>query len=699
MDLPSALAECCRAAREGYRIANDNLEGIRIATDVVSKDLKQNIADMETEKVQITDVTKQLQEQLQHVVSELHSLYEKSYASLEEKREQLDEFSIALFGRTMAGKSTLMEILTNGDGSSIGKGGQRTTRDIRRYPWNGKGLKVTDVPGIAAFEGSEDEELAFKAAEQSDLVLFLISDDAPQPAEAECLARVRSLGKPVLGVCNVKVAINDADDIALFLQEKWFDPQRLGALIEQFHEFANKYTLGSQIYFIYTHLRSKFLSRKPEYKSQRRKLERASRFNLVENQIISEVVGRGNFLRWKNFIDGATAPMLQFSDCLLDFSAKNSSNGRVLIDKRRRVVSWANQFRSSGQERIDTFIAKQMNSLRNAIPAFVEENYERPDAGNHWKRLIERQDVERKTKQLAEEIQGECKRELLDIAREVASELNLVGKLSANHRISMEAIFDTKRAWNWGTTILAGGLTIAAIFTGGIAAVVAAGAAFAVPLIGRFLSERLEKRGWIEDRESKARKQRKKLEGQLQRDVDKMERNLREKLGDWFHQDLLKKQVYVLREELNAVTSTVLKLADTQRNFAWALNKEQKHLHRTLISQAFRQIGYDDSGNLISDIARLPGQALMILIEPKTIFPEDIRENLERLLGEKIWFVINTQNQASILARTIGRGCDRRKVSIESEIRVAHIPIDNLDTVSISRSRLAQQLTELHVMR
>ena len=29
MDLPDALAECRRAAREGYRIANDNLKRIR----------------------------------------------------------------------------------------------------------------------------------------------------------------------------------------------------------------------------------------------------------------------------------------------------------------------------------------------------------------------------------------------------------------------------------------------------------------------------------------------------------------------------------------------------------------------------------------------------------------------------------------------------------------------------------------------
>ena len=713
MDLPDALAECRRAAREGYRIANDNLKRIKVATDVVSADLKQSLASLETEevwtpdvgnkndplailheafdpkpkKVQTPDVVKQLREQLQHVVSELHALYEKSYASLEEKRARLDEFSVAIFGRTMAGKSTLMEILINGDGSSVGKGSQRTTRDVRSYSW--KVLKVTDVPGVAAFEGADDEELAFKAAEQSDLVLFLITDDAPQPVEAECLTRVRSLGKPVLGICNVKVALNDEDDVLLFFQEKWLDLQRLGAIVEQFHEFANKYSPGSRIYFVYTHLRSIFLSQQPEYELLRRKLERASRFNLVERQIISEVVNRGRFLRWKSFVDGATAPMLVFGDCLLDFSAKNSSSGRVLIDKRRRVVSWANRFRGSGQERIDTFIAKQMNSLRNEISAFVEDNYERSDAGDCWKRLIERQGVERKAKQLAKEIQEECRIELLDIAREIEAELNLVGELSADRHISMDSIFDTKKAWKWGTAILAGGLTI--IFTVGTAAVVF--------LIGRFLSRWFEDRGWIEDRESKARKQREKLTEQLRRDVDRIGRNLRKKLGDWFHQDLLKKQVYVLRGELDTVTSAVLKLADKQRNLAWALNNQQKRLHRTLLHEALMQLGHEDSRNLISDIARVPGQAIMLLIEPKTTFPEDVRKDLEKLVGEKVWFVINTHNQVSILTQAIGRGRDRRKVSIESKIRVAHVPIDNLDTVSISRGRLAQQLTELHVMR
>ena len=78
-------------------------------------------------------------------------------------------FAITLFGRTTAGKSTLMTVLTHGDGSQIGNGSQRTTRDVRTYEYHG--LEVTDVPGIAAFGGLEDEVLAFETAKQGDLIL------------------------------------------------------------------------------------------------------------------------------------------------------------------------------------------------------------------------------------------------------------------------------------------------------------------------------------------------------------------------------------------------------------------------------------------------------------------------------------------------------------------------------------------------
>ena len=112
--------------------------------------------------------------------------HERLRQEVERKAQKLDTFHLTLFGRTMTGKSTLMEILTKGDGKSIGNGAQRTTRDVRSYEW--QELTVTDVPGVAAFDGDCDEQIAHDATTDADLVLFMITDDDPQASEAEHLA-------------------------------------------------------------------------------------------------------------------------------------------------------------------------------------------------------------------------------------------------------------------------------------------------------------------------------------------------------------------------------------------------------------------------------------------------------------------------------------------------------------------------------
>ena len=81
--------------------------------------------------------------------------HERLRREVERKAKKLDTFNLTLFGRTMSGKSTLMEILTKGDGKSIGIGAQRTTRDVRSYEW--QGLTCNGMfPGVAAFDGDGD---------------------------------------------------------------------------------------------------------------------------------------------------------------------------------------------------------------------------------------------------------------------------------------------------------------------------------------------------------------------------------------------------------------------------------------------------------------------------------------------------------------------------------------------------------------
>jgi hypothetical protein len=50
-----------------------------------------------------------------------------------------------------------------------------------------------------------------------------------------------------------------------------------------------------------------------------------------------------------------------------------------------------------------------------------------------------------------------------------------------------------------------------------------------------------------------------------------------------------------------------------------------------------------------------------------------------------------------MLSQAIGNECDRNAINIESKLKIAHVPIDQLDTLTLMRVKLAQQLTGFHI--
>ncbi len=690
LDLEQALIASRKTAKQGYRLAKKNLKEASSAFDEMSEEIKACLNKIEDGKVRTPEVVNGLKNQLSGILGEISSLQHSLDAELKERYKQLNVFSITLFGRTMAGKSTLMEILTEGNGESIGKGAQRTTRDVRSYSW--KGLEVTDVPGVAAFEGSEDEDLAFASASKADLILFLITDDAPQPAEAECLARIRHLGKPVLGICNVKVAVDDEDDLQLFLRnpEKPFDQIRISDLLRQFRLFADQHIPGIHIPFVATHLHSRYLALKPEYKAYKKKLYWASKYKFLERKIIQEVAGRGAFLRIKSFIDGAYRPMLDLSELLLNYAGQNSGSGRVLIGKCRQFREWSSSFAVLSLNRIETLVKKEADALRFEIPGFVEDHYQDGSAGKNWNSLVESRGIDKKIQKIQKSIQKKVQVELSEIARELQTELSLVMSMSADKNIKMDSILNLKRAWNWGVNLVASGLGIWAIIIGSGPI---GWAAAAVGVVGWLLSY------LFEDREKKATKARNSLTIKLNTNVDKMESSLQNDLKRWFHEELIRDQVNVFLDDLSAVTEGLFSLSDAQRNLAWTLNERQKLLNKALLNAALEQLDSTDFEGLFIDVARAPGLALMIVIPPNTQIPEDVQKELEHLLGEKLWFVIETENVLNKLYQAIGRKCPLDSIGVEEKIRVAHVPLHLLGEEAKPRVRMAQQLTGYHIMQ
>ena len=143
-DLQEVLDECKKSALEGYSIASTQYKNLHETIQNAENQIESTLFAFNTSTCYLSDATTSLSQQLRETESALDGLSFAFRDDLQSLKENLGKFSITLFGRTMAGKSTLMEVLTHGDGSSIGRGSQRTTQDVRSYYWND--LEITDVP-------------------------------------------------------------------------------------------------------------------------------------------------------------------------------------------------------------------------------------------------------------------------------------------------------------------------------------------------------------------------------------------------------------------------------------------------------------------------------------------------------------------------------------------------------------------------
>lgn len=698
INLDEALIDCKSYAKRGYALANDAVSLLQKVVNTLSDKLQKEIYNLQVSNFNDNAVTGNLASQLASVRSNFEILPQQLTEDIDALSKST--FSITLFGRTMAGKSTLMEILTHGKGESIGKGAQRTTRDVRTYSY--RNLLITDVPGIAAFEGADDENIAFYAAKKSDLILFLITDDAPQACEAECLNRILKLGKPVICLVNIKADITLTTNIKMFKRDlqKKFDKARLETIKQQFFAFGNQYGQDwRSIKFEYVHLKSAFLSQQYELEEIHDELYTLSRFNYVENLIVNEVCKNGCFYKLKAFADIVIVPVVDAFETLFTQSAKNSEQGVMLVGKRRKLKKWIDDFEVDGKSRIEAFLTSISGELKHEIASFAEENYDNSDASAEWNKILKARRIEERASNLLKQFNAECEAELREICREINAETKFTQSVFSDRSINMHKLIDGKRIWNWATTLLSGGLIIVSFFNvwnpiGWIG--------IGIGIIGS-LSSFL-----FSDREKQVRDARQKLEKKLSDHIDKMVINTRKRMLDVLYNDLLKKQLYPMIHTIDEVISSIFTLSTTQREFAIALNNKLREINLTIIKEALAYLGYEGLEWHILSITRIPGYAVMISLEYGKVFPNDAAKALSRLLKEKLWYIIQNDNIKSMLLQAIWNKVDRLSIDtqsikiqcIDGAPRIAHIPfLDVVDSNTRNRIRMAQQITELLIMK
>ncbi|MGH3751705.1 MAG: GTPase [Pseudonocardiaceae bacterium] len=120
----------------------------------------------------------------------------------------MDAFNIVLFGRTGAGKSSLLEALSAGDGGSVSPGESDWTTTVRPVTW--KSCRVIDTPGIQGWGRTtarqELEEEARQALVAADVVLLCFDTQHQQAGEFRKVADwIAEFRKPAIAVLNVRL--------------------------------------------------------------------------------------------------------------------------------------------------------------------------------------------------------------------------------------------------------------------------------------------------------------------------------------------------------------------------------------------------------------------------------------------------------------------------------------------------------------
>ncbi len=700
-NLQEVLDECKKSAQSGHDIAANQYKLLRKTIADAEDKIEDTLSDFNSSTCYLSDATSSLSQQLIDTQSALDGLSFAFRDDLQALKDNLGKFSITLFGRTMAGKSTLMEILTHGDGSSIGHGSQRTTQDVRSYHCDdfGDDLTITDVPGISAFEGEEDESIAFYAAKQADLILFLVTDDGPQASEADCLERILRMGKPVICIMNVKVSINDKEKstkLALRDIEKKFDYNRLNTIRDQFCSYSSKAGQSwRNIPFVFVHLKSAFLAQQTTDAIISDSFHKASRIDSLKEMIIWHVRTKGQFYRVKTFIDIITNPMIKSMESFLEQSLINSAQGRTILAKKRKLGQWRQSFKNSAWAQIDSCIAHIQSELNAEIASFAEEHFSDPHAEKAWYTLLQERRIQEKCQDLLKSFEEQCNEEIQEISREITSELNYTNSMIDKRSLHIGHIIDGKKIWNWATTIVGSGLTIGSIIAGLTGAAIAGPlgwAAIAIGVVGVIGSLLFTSR---DQQEHEARTR---MEDSLKKSVLSLCDSFKKQMGKNLEL-LLQARITNMIQELTRIDSLLFRLSDTQKELAWYIDNNLLDLNIQFLKQALHLIDSDGLEYHVQSIARIPGSAMTMILNDNVVFPEDQYKQLTFLTGEDINFTYFSPNKRILISRIIGKKVDRNRITIEGKIGVAHVPVNTNDPYLKERIRMAQQLSQIAITK
>ena len=691
-NLKDTLDICALEAENAVKHIKEENRKLNSILESASKNIKESILENKKRKVIANDLVENLNLQLQDIDRLFNDMNYNFEKELNQKEARLKKFTISLFGRTMAGKSTLMEILTNGNGETIGRGAQRTTRDVREYTWNN--LSIIDVPGVAAFDGKDDETVAYEAAKNADMVIFLMTDQGAQVSEAKWLLKVKALGKPVLVLVNVNQSVDTNDDIRDITDDinERFNLERLNGVVKQFKEFAEVEGLSwENVRFVYAHLRSAFLAQREPNRRKAKQLNWLSRFDFVKKEIVKIIVERGAFYRYKAFYDILTRWNINIQEMVALQALQNSKSGRIFNNKINDIKEWKKFFYTREKEEINHFCNElELEMYRTAV-LFVDKNYENTEVGKAWEKEVNRLDINSKVDRFVKKQTGKVNDKIKEFFEELSKELEFSKVNYVTTNIAADTIIDWRRGCVYGGNAIVFCVLLYFVLTNTIpGGWIVLGISLLPNLMSRFFDSKAER----------IKKAKKKLLENLEKSNRENIEKIRKVLLNRLDNDIMNNCIYKLEGDFRVVVNNSFKLADLQRSMYESLNKELLKINKALFFRVAQRTNLNVCDNDIKNVARIPGDSIFVLVndeiynEVKKSFNFNKRQIFKNVIQEDIYLVADTSNYKELARKIIGK-----YVSIEEKIKTIHIKLGSQDRKVFNKIRIVQQLTGYIVQR
>ncbi len=638
------LRECNKIAEQEYREATTKLKNLKKELTSSQNILVETIISLDKLGINDQSVYDPIYAVNKNISELLNNKFNAFENSFNRKANSLSYFTVTLFGRTKAGKSTIREALTNGDGSTIGKGAQRTTRDVRIYSWNH--LRIIDTPGFDAYKGEEDEKIAFSQIDETDLILFLVTSDSIEESEFAKLKRIRRENKPVIILLNVLYDIKHPIKRKQFLQNprKYVSIDAIRGHLSRLKFLSKKYFDINNIYVIPIHALSAFEANKASGEEKKR-LYDASNFEYFKNFLIKEISISGKQKRVQTFRDSYIFHLENSIKSVYQDSYKTLKPiVNLLYNKRIELQNWFDKFIPDKNEEIEREVRKLFIPLFDSLDEFIEQNIEKDDFADRWQEFINEEITDNKIASIGEKIVSDMNRYLTEFFKEFQFDMDLIVPEIKLKNINSIKKGSTGKILRWGGAAV--GTASAVILSTAVANSwnpLGWGLAFVGIGLGIF--------SWFWGDDTKRfNRQKAKLKTRMFNNLEKMQRKNIGALKTWFYKEItrglrkkiaqdLKNQVILFKRLLKEYSIIADKIDSI-------IEKENIHLIKKLL-----ELGSNNNYNFntISKVSRIQGRLTKILVKEPLFRDDKSKSDFMKIYGEKIIEIRETSDKYSLL--------------------------------------------------